>query len=53
MKKVKIEEVERLEMISIRLENLKIPKEKKNPIILDMEWLIWKLREAYRIIEQD
>lgn len=51
MKKVKYEDVERLELISIKLEN--IPKEKRNPIIIDMEWLTKKLREAYRIIEQD
>ena len=51
MKKVKIADVQRLELISIKLE--KIPKEKCNPIIVDMKWLAEKLREAQGIIEDE
>jgi hypothetical protein len=50
MKKVKLEDVQNLEKISMGLE--RIPKEKKNQIIIDMEWLATKLREAHRIIEE-
>jgi len=49
MRIVKFEDLEKLELISLKLEN--IPKVKKNQITADMKWLIEKLREAYTIIE--
>jgi hypothetical protein len=50
MKIVKFEDVQRLELISIKLE--KIPKEKWNIIIEDLAWLTEKLREAYKLLEK-
>ena len=47
MKGVILENAEKLELILIKIE--RIPKEKRNPIIVDMEWLAIKLREAYII----
>ena len=51
MKIVRIEDMQRLELISMKIE--RIPKEKRNPIIEDLEWLTKKLREAYDIIEKE
>jgi len=49
MGKIKLKDIERLELISIKLE--KIPKNKTNAIIEDMRWLTQKLRAIYIIID--
>ena len=49
MKRVQFEDLERLELISTKLE--RVVTQKQNPIILDMKWLVEKLREAFNLIE--
>ena len=45
MKKVKFEDIKKLESISNKID--RIPKEKINSIIEDMKWLIKKLSEYF------
>lgn len=49
MNKVRIEDVEKLELISSGLD--RISKGSKNQIIKDMEWLVKELRRVYLILE--
>lgn len=51
MKKGKMEDIKRLELISHKLD--RIPKEKLNPILEDMKWLVQKLRETFIMVERN
>jgi len=51
MRIVKMEDLRRLDMIHMRLE--RIPKNQINKILEDMIWLIEKLNEAYRLLEEE
>jgi len=49
MKRISMEDLKKLEQISMALE--KIPRSEKNRVVRDMRWLVEKLREAYLMIE--
>ena len=52
MKIIKIEDLERWETISTRLEGLS-PKQRDNQITKDLIWMVEKIRKYAVIIEKD